>query len=92
MADMADRSPYPDRGDDTGAGPERTSNSGAPTYPGTPRWVKVSGIVALVLVVLAIILIVAGGGQHGPGRHLPSGAPGDPGGLTPPVALTVELA
>ena len=37
-----------------------------PTYPGTPRWVKVSGIVTLVLVLLVVIVMVASGGNHGP--------------------------
>ena len=27
-------------------------------YPGTPRWVKVSGIVALVLVLLFVIMLL----------------------------------
>jgi hypothetical protein len=45
-----------------------------PPYPGTPRWVKVSGIIALVLVLLVGIILLTGlGGAHGPGRHLPSG-------------------
>ena len=35
---------------------------------GTPRWVKVFGIVALVLVLLFVILHLAGGGL---GRHMP---------------------
>ncbi len=38
----------------------------------TPRWVKVFGIIALVLVLLiAIVLITGLGGEHGPGRHTP---------------------
>ena len=84
---MADPSLSPDTGTNTGTNtglaPSRTSTAG---YPGTPRWVKVSGIVVLVLVLLVVIVMVAGGGQHGPGRHLPSGSPGGPGGHTPPVA------
>jgi hypothetical protein len=45
-----------------------------PPYPGTPRWVKASGIVVGVLVVLAIIIVFTGvGGPHGPGRHTSSG-------------------
>jgi uncharacterized membrane protein len=48
-----------------------------PPYPGTPRWVKVSGIVALVLVVLVVIVMVVSGGNHGPSRHMPSGDAGD---------------
>ena len=33
-----------------------------------PRWVKVSGIITLALIVLLLILLFAGG-NHGPGRH-----------------------
>jgi hypothetical protein len=37
---------------------------------GTPRWVKVVGIIAVVLLlVLGIIMLI--GGEHGPGRHAP---------------------
>lgn len=37
---------------------------------GTPRWVKVFGIVALVLIALFVILQLLGvGGSHGPSRH-----------------------
>ena len=57
-----------------------------PPYPGTPRWVKVSGLIALVLVLLVGIMLLAGvGGGHGPGRHLPSGGAG---GHTPPSSVT----
>ena len=43
------------------------------SYPGTPRWVKVSGIIAIVLVLLIVVVAFAGiGGPHGPSRHLPS--------------------
>jgi hypothetical protein len=55
-----------------------------PPYPGTPRWVKVSGIVAIVLVLLVGGLIVFGGGRHGPGRHLPVGQTPPAGVHTPP--------
>ena len=44
---------------DTRVGPDR----GLP--PGTPRWVKVFGIVAIVLVLLFVILHLAGGGFGG---------------------------
>jgi hypothetical protein len=44
-----------------------------PANPGTPRWVKISGVVALVLILLVTIVILTGiGGAHGPARHLPS--------------------
>ena len=36
-----------------------------PTYPGTPRWVKVTGVVAAVLVLIFIALLHAGV-VHGP--------------------------
>ena len=39
--------------------------------PGTPRWVRTFGIVALIAIVLLIILLLAGG--HGPGRHASKG-------------------
>ncbi len=42
-----------------------------PDYPGAPRWVKVSGIIGGALVLFALILILGGGGRHGPGRHAP---------------------
>ena len=43
--------------------------------PKMPRWVKISGIVVLVIVLGFLILKAAGiGGQHGPMRHLGSGA------------------
>lgn len=48
----------------------------SPPYPGAPRWVKVSGIIAIVLTLLVVVLLLAGGGPHGPGRHMPSGDPG----------------
>jgi hypothetical protein len=34
-----------------------------------PRWVRVSALVAAVLVALAIVVMVASGGEHGPSRH-----------------------
>jgi hypothetical protein len=69
---MADLPPYPDSNDDTGGG------------TGTPRWVKVFGIIAIVLVLLFVVIQFTGvgGGGHGPGRHTPSG---DAGGQTPPA-------
>lgn len=37
----------------------------------TPRWVKVFGIIALILVLLVGIMMLSSG--HGPGAHMPSG-------------------
>ncbi len=54
----------------------------------TPRWVKIIGIVALVLVLLVGIMLVTGlGGPHGPSRHLRSGGAGV---YTPPIAHSVH--
>lgn len=37
--------------------------------PKTPRWVKISGAIALALVLLVLGLVLSGG-DHGPGRHM----------------------
>jgi hypothetical protein len=67
---------------------EDTPMADRPPYPGTPRWVKVSGIIVIVLVLLVVVLLVTGvGGEHGPGRHMPSG---DAGGDTPPIEHGVQ--
>ena len=52
-----------------------------PPYPGTPRWVKVFGISAIVLVLLVALMLLSG---HGPGRHTSSG---DAGGQVPPSSF-----
>lgn len=52
---------------DAGVGPDR----GAP--PGTPFWVKLCGAFVLALIVLVAVMLVFGGGTHGPVRHMPSG-------------------
>ena len=58
---------------------------------GTPRWVKVFGIIALVLVVLVVVMIVAGRGGHGPGRHTGDNTPsGDTGGHRPPTGAHTQ--
>jgi hypothetical protein len=44
---------------------------------GAPRWVKVSGIIALAIVLLLLIVLLAGG-DHGPGRHLSARGLGGP--------------
>ena len=82
---MADQPPYPDTGDDTGVGPDRRSTTDTP--PGMPGWVKVFGIITLVLVLLLVVVMVASGGGHGPGRHMPSGSPG---GHTAPIQHGVQ--
>jgi hypothetical protein len=78
---MADLPPSPDSNGNTDVGPSHGST------PGIPRWVKVFGIVALVLVLLVIIMLFVSGGSHGPGRHIPSG---DAGNHTSPIAHGVQ--
>jgi hypothetical protein len=48
-----------DTGDDTGVGPDRGSTTT------TPRWVKVLGVVALILVLLFVIMHLVGRGLGG---------------------------
>jgi hypothetical protein len=60
---MTDPPPYP-----TGEGPKVDQDAAA----GLPRWVKVSGIIFGVLVVLLIVLGLTGLlGGHGPWQHGP---------------------
>ena len=68
---MADLPPNSDRSHDTD------------TRPGMPRWVKVFGIIVIVLVLLFAISMLAGV-RHGPGMHTPSG---DAGGHTPTFSV-----
>ena len=55
-----------------------------PPYPGTPRWVKVFGIIVIVAVLLVVARMFIGGSEHGPGRHTPFG---DAGGQVPPSSV-----
>jgi hypothetical protein len=50
---------------------ENEVQTGRETGYKTPAWVKTFGIIALLLAVL-IIGIMLFGGEHGPGRHIPS--------------------
>ena len=72
---MADRPSSPEREESADRGPT-----------GPPRWVKVSGVIALILVVLVLILLLAGG-NHGPGRHQLSRGHGGP---PPSVATAIH--
>ena len=47
--------------------------AGSPAYPGTPRWVKVLGAVALALTAVFLLVHLAGGGFHHHGA--PTDAP-----------------
>ena len=56
----------PTAGDDADEGPGRT-------YPGMPRWVKVSGIIVISLVLLVVIVLLVATAL---GLHTPPGGPG----------------
>lgn len=60
---MADPPPFSEAGDDTGTGPARESTTG------TPRWAKVFGTIAIVVFLLFVVQLIAGGGRHGPSRQ-----------------------
>ena len=65
---MTDLSSTPDpNGDDTGASSVRRSTTG------TPLWVKLFGIITLIVILLFVILQLIGAVEHGPGQHIPSG-------------------
>jgi hypothetical protein len=84
---MADPPLSPDANSDTGDDTRVWPDRGATTS--TPRWVKVFGIIIIVLVLLVGLMLLTGvGGDHGPGRHLPSGGAG---GHTQPLAHGVHL-
>jgi hypothetical protein len=56
--------------------PAPDSEPGTESATGTPRWVKVFGLLAvLILVLLVVIALLVGG--HGPGRHTQSRHAGD---------------
>jgi hypothetical protein len=77
---MAEQPVYADTSGDPDEAPHRGSTS---AYPGTPRWVKVFGIILLVLGLLVVVIMATGIGGHGPGRHMSSGGAG---GHTPLLA------
>jgi hypothetical protein len=78
---MADPHRLPDSNADTADETNAAADRGPST--GTARWVKVLGIIAIVLVLMFGILLLTGRG-HGPSRHMPSG---DPDGGTPPTQV-----
>ena len=49
--------------------------------PGVPRWVKLSGLAALVVIIVLVVSALSGV-EHGPGRH--SGDTTSPGQSTQP--------
>jgi hypothetical protein len=62
---MPDHPPYPATDDDTGVGPDR----GSP--PGMPRWLKVSGIIVGLVILLVVGISFMASVDHGPERFGP---------------------
>ena len=62
---------------DQPSSPEREDRADPGPTAGPPRWVNVSGIITLALIVLLLIVLLAGG-NHGPGRHQSSRGHGGP--------------
>jgi len=60
--------------DDTDVRPDRVRPDRRSTAR-TPRWVYAFAIIAIVVVLLLVVQILMGG-NHGPGRHRPSGDAG----------------
>jgi hypothetical protein len=71
---------------DPPSSPERDERADRGPTAGAPRWVKVSGVIALAIVLLVLILLLAGG-DHGPGRHRPARGLGGP---LPSVAAATQ--
>ncbi len=84
---MADPPRYPDSKGDTGDDTRVRPTVDRP--PSTPRWVKVFGILAIVMVLIFIVIQFTGvGGGHGPGRHTPFGDVGGQKALLSNVTLS----
>jgi hypothetical protein len=78
---MTDPTPVTDRSAQTG-GPRAP----APSYPGMPTWLKVGGIVTLILILLVVAIMFIAGGTHGPSRHVPSSSGSS---STPQAAIAI---
>jgi hypothetical protein len=81
---MADGPVEPEPGDNTGGGLDREPSAG------TPRWVKVFGLIALVVVVLFVVVLLVDGAEHGPSRHSLGSGSGAPLTLGGPPSSTTD--
>ena len=83
--ETTDLTPRPNEGAEPMTDPSTPSGP-----PKMPRWVKISGIVALVLLFVFVILLATGiGGEHGPMRHAgPGGGAPTPTSGTEPTSGT----
>lgn len=82
MADLPpDRDPTSD---------DATSEPVRSAAPGTPRWVLVLGLIAVVLIVAFVVQAVLGGG-HGPQMHAPSSDAGGQAASSSPSHQTADV-
>jgi hypothetical protein len=84
--DVVNPPPNPETREDISVEPRRESP------PGIPRWLKVSGIVVIVLIVAAVAISFIAGFEHGPGQFGPGqhGPGSDAGGDPPRTELSVN--
>lgn len=59
----------------TSSNPDLSSNDvvqteAKPSQLPRPRWVRIFGAIVFVLILLFVAMMIVGGGQHGPGRHM----------------------
>lgn len=54
------------------------------SYPGVPRWVKVFGLIAILVLLLVVLRLTGVVTHEGPGRHFGSGHAGQT--APPPTA------
>ena len=59
--------------------------------PATPRWVKVTGIVAVLIVLAALVKVLFGGGVGGHGPEMHGGLGGTPAGVSDSAAAAPAL-
>lgn len=60
---MTELPPSPDSASNTGVGSDRGSAAS------TPHWVKILGILAVILVLAFVVLHITGNSPFGPGGH-----------------------
>ena len=65
---------------------DEAADAAAAPDSGTPRWVKIAGVIALVILAMLVIALLSGG-KHGPRRHL-----GDSGARLVPAIAPVAIA
>jgi hypothetical protein len=50
-------------------GEDRENQRKAQSPPRAPRWVKVAAVIGALVALIVVVMLLFGGGSHGPGRH-----------------------